>query len=164
MGLASMPVWIPWPLPYAWIVSALFVVGDQVTGIRGTATALSGPNPLGGAGDLLLVAEEPGVGLGARYAGLLGPDPGDRLTRVPDTKLPVGGRLAPLWCVPDVKERSAYVGESEGLWLWAVFCPESASALLLEDLRLVDLRDLGDEVELVPYGALPPWLSASETT
>lgn len=43
--------------------------GDERTGARATAVALAGPSPLGGPADLVLVAEEPGVGLGARLAG-----------------------------------------------------------------------------------------------
>jgi hypothetical protein len=33
--------------------------------------------------------------------------------------------------------------------------------MLLEDLAVADLRDLGREADLLPYGALPPWLAAS---
>jgi hypothetical protein len=32
---------------------------------------------MGGMGEMLLVSEEPGVGLGASFAGLSGPDPGE---------------------------------------------------------------------------------------
>jgi hypothetical protein len=156
---SPLPVWLPWPLPYGWVVTGLFVVGDEVTGVKASATALSGPNPLGGPADLLVISEEPGVGLGARYADIPGPDPGDRLSQMPDAKLSVGGHQAPLWSVPLVSKCVAYVGESEGLWLWIVLRPESAGLLLLEELQLVDVRELGDEIDLVPYGALSPWLS-----
>lgn len=162
-GQSTVPVLLPWPLPWGWVVSALFLVGEPVTGVRGSAVALSGPNPLGGPAEMLLVAEEPGVGLGARYAGLSGPDPGDRLREVPDAKLPVKGRQAPLWSLRDLPGRAAYVGESDGTWVWIVLRPESAGHLLLEDLNLVDLRDLGAEVDVLPYGAVPPWLTAPDT-
>jgi hypothetical protein len=156
---ATGPVLLPWPLPWGWVVSAVFAVGEPVTGIRGSAVALSGPNPLGGPADLLVVVEEPGVGMGARFAGIPGPDPGDRLGAVPDLKLGVAGRLAPLWCLRDARDQAAYVGETEGRWLWIVLRPESAGHLLLEDLLLADLRELGAEADLIPFGALPPWLA-----
>jgi hypothetical protein len=61
----TVPVWLPWPLPAGWLVSGFTGAGDERTGARASAVALSGPNPLGGPADLLIIAEEPGVGLGA---------------------------------------------------------------------------------------------------
>ena len=74
---AQVPVWLPWPLPPGWLVSGFTGAGDERTGTRASAVSLSGPNPLGGPADMLIIAEEPGVGLGAGLAGLPGPDPGD---------------------------------------------------------------------------------------
>ncbi len=158
----GLPMWVPWPLPRGWVITALLSAGDAVAGFKATATALSGPNPLGGPGELLLVAEEPQVGLGARHAGLDQADPGAVVERPPITKLTVQGRPMPLWCVDAAKEKAVYVGETYGLWLWLVFAPDTAGSLLLEDLRLADLRDLGDEVDLLPFGAVPPWLQTAE--
>ena len=73
---AGVPVWVPWPLPPGWLVTGTAHAGDERTGARATVVALSGPAPLGGAGELLLVAEEPGIGLGARIAGLQAPNRG----------------------------------------------------------------------------------------
>src|SRR5437879_277644 len=73
---SEVPAWLPWPLPAGWVVSGIAGAGDERSGTRATVVACSGPAPLGGPGELFLVAEEPGVGLGARYAGLSGPDPG----------------------------------------------------------------------------------------
>ena len=50
--------------------------GDERTGTRASAVALSGPNPVGGLAEMLVVAEDPGVGLGAALAGLDSVDPG----------------------------------------------------------------------------------------
>ncbi len=157
----GLPMWLPWPLPRGWVVTALFSAGDAVAGVKATATALSGPNPLGGPGELLLIAEESQVGLGARYAGLDEVDPGGAVDRPPIAKLPVQGRPVPLWCIDAADDKAVYVGETYGLWLWLVFSPESAGSLLLEDLRLADLRDLGAGVDMLPYGAVPPWLRTS---
>src|SRR5690606_26097935 len=64
---SPLPMWLPWPLPHGWVVTGVGYAGDDVGGIRGTVVACSGPNPLGGGGDLLIVTEELGVGLGAGY-------------------------------------------------------------------------------------------------
>ena len=73
---SAVPIWVPWPLPAGWLVTGLAWAGDDPGRLRAVAVACTGPNPLGGTGDMVLVAEEPGVGLGARYAGIPGPDPG----------------------------------------------------------------------------------------
>src|SRR4051794_40294887 len=71
------PVWSPWPLPPGWLVTGVGWAGDGRSCARATVVALSGPAPVtDGPADLLLVAEEPGVGLGTRLAGLAGTDPG----------------------------------------------------------------------------------------
>ena len=64
-GTAGVPAWLPWPLPVGWLVTGFAGAGDERTGVRACAVALSGPNPLGGPADMVVVAEEPGVGLGA---------------------------------------------------------------------------------------------------
>lgn len=157
---SALPLWLPWPLPHGWVVTGLLLAGDHPTEAAATAVALSGPNPLGGAGDLLVVTEEPGVGLGARFAGLPGPDAGLLDTGAPAAKVTIGGHPTALWLAPRAVDCAAFVGEWAGRWLWAVLRPASAGALLAEDLVLSDLRELGPEVELLPYGALPPWLVA----
>src|ERR1700733_14406077 len=76
---AAVPVWLPWPIPLGWLVTGFTGAGDDRSGTRGCAVALSGPNPVGGLGEMLIVSEEPGLGLGAGLAGLAGPDPGEGL-------------------------------------------------------------------------------------
>ena len=123
--------------------------------------ALSGPGVVSRQADLLLVAEEPGVGLGASYAGLVGTDPGPELASLPrDTRITAGGHPTALWSLP-VSDRSAYVGEAEGCWLWAVVWPVGEWMVLHDDLRLVDARlpEHKAHLEAVPTGALSPWLS-----
>jgi hypothetical protein len=154
---ARVPLWLPWPLPHGWLVTGLAAAGDERTGLRAVAVACSGPAPLGGMGELLLVCEELGVGLGARYAGLPGPDPGPLPEQdAPHARFHAGGHPIPLWHVEGPADRAIYVGAASGNWLWAVLWPEAAGALLLEDLVLADLRDVTGEVELVPIGALSP--------
>lgn len=156
-----VPLWMPWPLPVGWLFTGVACAGDDTSGGRATAVACSGPSPLGGPGELVLVAEELGVGLGARYAGVPGPDPGPRLdTREPaPAKVLAAGRPTPLWQVEQTPaDRAVFAGEAMGLWLWAVVWPEDCALLLYDELVLADLRDAGSEIHLVPCGALSPRL------
>jgi hypothetical protein len=160
---ARVPVWMPWPLPVGWLFSGIAYAGDDRTGGRATAVACSGPGPLGGFGELLLVAEELGVGLGARYAGIDGPDPGPHIAmeKPPVTKVLAAGRPTPLWHVAGTPtDRAVFAGEARGLWLWAIVWPEQSGLLMYDELVLTDLRDAGAEVELLPCGALSPRLLA----
>jgi hypothetical protein len=158
-----VPLWLPWPLPPGWLVTGIAHAGDERTGIRAAAVACSGPNPLGGAGELVLIAEEPGIGLGARYGGLDGPDPGEGFDVGPaSAKIEVGGHPTPLWVISGKSDRAVFVGEARGLWLWLVFWPDTAGHLVADSPILVDMRDLGAETELVPFGALTPRLTTRE--
>ncbi len=138
----GVPVWQLSPLPYGWSVGGMAVAGppDEPVGL---ALAWSGPSPLGDdEADLIVVAEEPGVGLGARYAGLPGLDAGDCVTGAPDEHVEVRGHPVALWCCPQAPpDRTVLVGEADGAWLWLVLWPADAEALLLEHLLLADARE-----------------------
>src|SRR4051812_30609869 len=95
---AKVPVWLPWPLPRGWVVTGVSWAGDDRTGARAVTTSVSGPAPLGGMGELLLVSEEPGIGLGARYAGMAGPDPGLDPAGPASAKVSAAGHPTALWC------------------------------------------------------------------
>lgn len=158
-----VPLWLPWPLSAGWLVTGFLGVGDERTGVRAAATALSGPGLVGGPADMLLIAEEPGVGLGAYFAGLDGPDPGRACdASPPHAKLEVCGpgmraHPVPLWSVDGGADRAVYVGEAAGHWLWAVLWPAGAGFLLLDEPALLDLREPGMELDL-PFGAYCPRL------
>ncbi|RFS84880.1 hypothetical protein D0T12_15325 [Actinomadura spongiicola] len=170
-GLAAVlrdtrvPVWTPWPLPLGWLVTGFTTVGDERSGGRASAVALSGPGLVSGPADLLLIAEEPGIGLGAHYAGLDGPDPGPEVfdSSPPHVKLDLSGpaatcgRSVPMWAVGAEPDRAVHVGEAMGEWLWAVLWPADAGVLMLENQHLLDLREPGMEIDL-PYGAHSPRL------
>ena len=109
----------------------------------------------------MLVAEELGVGLGARYAGIDGPDPGPSCAstsrRRPRCSPPAGPpRCGTSAAAPD--DRAVFAGEARGLWLWAIVWPEQSGLLMYDELVLTDLRDAGAEVDLLPCGALSPRL------
>ena len=158
---ARVPVWLPWPLPGAWLVTGVAHAGDDRTGARAVAVACSGPAPLGGIGELVLVAEEPGVGLGAHLAGLEGPDPGDGFTdAAPEAKVHAAGHPTPLWSMEGGRDRAVYVGEARATWLWALLWPAEAGYLVAERLSLTDLRDPGLDLD-IPFGARSPRLPGS---
>jgi hypothetical protein len=161
-GPVRVPLWCLWPLPPGWTVTGIGWAGDERTGVRATAMACSGPAPLGGGpADLVLVAEEPGVGLGSRLAGIRGPDPGPVLATLLEksgahAKIKVAGHPTPLWSVESLPDRSAYAGEAKGVWLWVVAWPATAGYMLAEDVTLRDLT-VWLPPELV-FGAPSPYL------
>ncbi len=140
-GRARVPVWLPHPAPPGWVVTGLSEAGDERTGAVATAVALCGPGPVGGPAELVLVAEQPGVGLGAALAGLPELYGGDLPDGPAEGSVRVGGHPVPLWCAPGTSgDGCAYVGEADGVWLWVLLWPDAASLLLLEPLRLIDMR------------------------
>jgi hypothetical protein len=154
---AAVPVWLPWPLPKGWLVTGFAGAGDERSGTRGCVVALSGPNPVGGLGEMLLISEELGVGLGAGCAGLDGPDPGsDFATGTPHASVLFGNHEFPLWHV-DAPDRAVFAGEVMASWLWLLLWPDTAGMLLVEPLELRDLRDPGQDLDL-PFGAPSPRL------
>lgn len=158
----DLPLWLPWPLPPGWLVTGLGWVGDTQTQ-RATVLACSGPNPVGGDADLLLVAEEPGTGLGGGYAGLDSPHPGAEVgDGPPHARIGADGHQVSMWWVSSAApDRAVYAGEAGGRWLWLILHPESAGTLMMERLSLADVRALGHEVELLAYGALSSRLRPS---
>jgi hypothetical protein len=162
---AQVPVWIPWPLPTGWVVTGFAEAGDERSGSVATVVALSGPGPLGGVGEIAIVAEDPGVGLGARLAGLEGPDPGEGFDAgPPGAKVRFDGHEIALWNL-DLgrdRDRAVYTGEALAHWLWLVFASADTGLLMCEINALRDLRDMHDGgVGLEPpFGALSPFLTS----
>ncbi|WP_433219224.1 DUF6758 family protein [Microtetraspora malaysiensis] len=157
---AVVPVWLPWPLPAGWLVTGFAEVGDERTGARATVVAVSGPSLTHGPADLLIITEELGVGLGAAYAGLDGPDPGSEFDAGPvNAKIEIHGHPGALWCLKGVPpDRAVYVGEALGNWLWLIAWPAEAGCLIpLAQLSLRDLRDTDQDLDL-PFGAFSPRL------
>jgi len=160
---SAVPLWLPWPLPAGWTVTGAVGISDGPAPGAAAALVCTGPGARSGPAELVLVSEEPGVGLGAGYAGLEGPDAGSSdLSGAPATRVMANGHEVPLWeveqHVPASREggdRSVYVGEAEGCWLLAVAWPMEAGLLLHDSLRLVDVRDPGLILD-VPLGAVSP--------
>jgi hypothetical protein len=154
---ATVPVYLPWPLPPKWMSAGIQQVRDPEAGAVAVATGVTGQALTYGPADLVIVSEQPGVGLGANLAGLSDSDPGHWFTDRPaDTKIRSGHRFTPLWSLPAI-DRSVYVGESDGCWIWLIAWPESAWSVIHDDLRLIDLRNAGPEVD-IPAGSISPRL------
>jgi hypothetical protein len=137
---SRVPLWAPQLLINGWTVGGLGWCGDERTGATATVLACSGPSPLGGPADMLVISEEPGVGLGAALAGIPGVDPGHCAEGAPDAKILAANHPTPLWRSQSAEDRVAFVGEAGGVWLWAVLWPPAAELVLLEHVELRDLR------------------------
>jgi hypothetical protein len=157
----GVPLWAPLPLLPGWTLTGLGTAGDERSPAKATVVALAGPSPLGGPADLLLIAEEPGTGLGARFAGIDDVDPGPTVAGPPDAKVEAAGHPTALWRAPSADDRAAFVGEAMGVWLWAVLWPPAAELVLLEHVVLHDLRHVAHESVDLPIGAPSPRLSAA---
>jgi hypothetical protein len=163
----SVPVWLPWPWPPDWTPAGAALVGDDPA--CAVATAYGVTNPLGGLGEVVLVAEELGVGLGAALAavpGSLDPETIDMAaitSGVPHARIIAGGRPTALWSVPADPDRAVYVGEAAGLLLWIIGFPEDVGYLVHDELQLADARSdgarwapLADYADAVPSQRLHP--------
>ena len=157
----ATPSLAPWPLPPGWIVTDFGSVAEPGRDCRATLVTCTGGNDLDGVVELTIVAEEPGVGIGARVAGTNHTDPGGEIgDGPPHARLRIDGRDVPLWTVltaeSDVSfDRSVFAGEAHGRWLWVVLRPASAALLLSDVWLLQDLGSLGPELIDLPFGGSP---------
>lgn len=160
----GFPTFVPWPLGSGWRVSDFGVVADPGGRAVATVTCSSGATGPDGPVDVMVVAEEVGVGLGARCAGLPGPDPGpDFGTEPPTVRVRVGSQSVPLWPVSTSGasgelDRSVVAGETGGRWLWLVMSPASAVLLLADEWILRDVSGEGPHLVAMPLeGPGPDW-------
>ncbi len=159
---ASIPTLLPWPLAPGWSVTDFGSVADVDGDGRASFVTCCGPSDLDGVVEVTLVSEEPGVGLGARVAGVRHTDPGAEIGDGPPlAKVRIGGHPIPLWPVltsdADVAfDRSVFAGEAHGRWLWLVLRPASAALLLKDEWILMNVGDLGPELVDLPFGGSPP--------
>ena len=149
---SRVPLWTPSPVPTGWLLSGLATAGDGRTPGHAAALAFCGPSPLGGPADLVLVAEEPGTGLGARYAGEA-VEPGDCAQGPPEARVRAAGHPTALWRCASAPDRVAFVGEALGVWLWIVLWPPAAELMLIEHIALRDARVDGPAGGLLEIGA-----------
>ena len=154
---SDLPFLVPWPLPASWLFAGLQLVGGGRHPLDAVVLGFTGHGMTEGPSDVVIVAEKPGTGVGARSAGIAEPDI-DLTARPSTTKVKAAGWLTPLWAI-DTPDRAVYVGQADGCWLWFVSWPDTAWSVLDDNLTLIDLRESGAPVDL-PTGALLPRLQA----
>ena len=158
----DFPTYLPWPMSPGWSVTDFGVVTDDARGSRATVTCVSGTSELDGPVDVFVVAEEAGVGLGARVASIVGDDPGHEIGDGPAmVRVRIASQQVPLWSVStsgsDAEfDRSVFAGEASGRWLWIVLRPASAMLLLRDDWILRDVSGLGPPLLEMPFGGQRP--------
>ncbi len=164
-GLArrsEVPIWYPAPMPDNWLFTGLRWAETPRRKAEAVVVAVSGKGLTEGPTDVVIVAEQPGCGLGATYAGIHEPDPDASCFAGPAAaRVRTGHRATGLWSVDTPGDRVAFVGEADGDWLWIIGWPDSAWSLVTDDLRLADGR-VDDSYSQFGVGAINPRLMASE--
>ena len=158
----GFPTLVPWPLAPGWTITDFGCVAPQAEDARASMLSCSGVSDPDGVVELTIISEEPGVGLGARCAGVDRTDPGAEIGEgPPQAKVRIDGVSLPLWAVSTSHtdndfDRSVFAGEAHGRWLWLVLRPASAALLFCDEWILADLAGLGPELIDVPFGGNPP--------
>lgn len=156
-----VPTYLPWPMSPGWSVADVGAVspgGEDASGPgRATVTRTVGSTDPDGPVEVTVVSEDPGVGLGARCAGVATVDPGERLIAdAPAIRVRAEGRAVPLWSLDtddaDPLTRSVFTGEADGRWLWLVVRPASAALLMRDEWLLADVTGIGPEALEMPFG------------
>lgn len=156
------PTLVPWPLAPGWTITDFGCVAELGGEAHASLLSCTGVTDQDGVVELTIVSEEPGVGLGARCAGIDHTDPGAEVGEgPPHARVAIDGATLPLWSVSTSLtdlgfDRSVFAGEAHGRWLWLVLRPASAALLLRDEWVLTDLASLGPELIDVPFGGSPP--------
>lgn len=164
-SVGAIPMYLPWPMSPGWTVSDFGYVGsaDHQDEAQATVTTSVGTSDLDGPVEVTVVAEDPGVGLGSRCAGLAFFDPGAQVGRdAHSVHVRAGGRSVPMWLVDSEDDeplaRCVFAGEADGRWLWLVVRPASAALLLRDEWLLADVTGFGPQALELPFGGTrPPW-------
>ncbi len=158
----ALPTLMPWPLAPGWAVTDFGCVAEHGPDAHAAFVTCAGPTEPDGVVEVTVVSEEPGVGLGARCAGVDHTDPGaDIAEGPPQAKVRVEGHPISLWAVSTAEcdstfDRSVFAGEALGRWLWLVLRPASAALLLQGEWVLLDVAALGPELIDLPFASAPP--------
>jgi len=159
----AFPTYLPWPMSPGWSVTDFGIV-DAAGTVTASVTCCSGTSELDGPVDVFIVAEEAGTGLGSRCAGTPHADPGSEVGEgPPPVRVRADSQSVPMWLVSTSAadehfDRSVFVGEAAGRWLWIVLRPASAMLLLRDDWILRDASQVGPEMlDLAFGGNAPPW-------
>jgi hypothetical protein len=156
-----LPTLLPWPLQPGWSVNDFGCVARPGDDARASFTSCTGSTELDGVVEVAVVSEEPGVGLGARCAGVDRTDPGADIGDGPaHVKLQLDGHPVSLWAISTSDcdssfDRSVFAGEAQGRWLWLVLRPASAALMLKDDWTLTDVAGLGPQLVDLPFTDIP---------
>lgn len=156
MSRPPVPVWSPWPLPAGWLFTGLAYTDATEFDGACAVSSWSGPDLFGDPSELLLVCEEAGAGVGSSFAGRQETYPGPEVGEGPaHARFAVEDRPVPLWAVDGgPADRAVYAGEAAGRWLWVIVHPAESGAIVVEPMQLVDARQLGAELTMLPLGEL----------
>jgi hypothetical protein len=159
----DLPTYLPWPMSPGWSIADFGCVASSSKALA-TVTTTVGNSDLDGPVEVTIVAEDAGVGLGARCAGTAYDDPGEQVGHGPHSiHVRAGGRTVPLWAVDprdddDLLAKSVFAGEAGGRWLWLVIRPASAALLLRDEWLLADVTGFGPQALEMPFGGpRPAW-------
>lgn len=158
----GFPTYLPWPMAPGWRISDFAVVAETEGRPLATMTCCTGSTEPDGPVDVMVVAEEPRTGLGARCAGIHGEDPGSEVGQGPPTAhVRLGLVSVALWAITtgagdDPLARSVLAGEAEGRWLWLVLRPAAAVLLLRADWPLRDVSEVGAPLLELEFGGPGP--------
>jgi hypothetical protein len=163
-----LPTWLPWPVPPGWHLTDFGCVTGRGEPASAVFTTCSGPSEPDGVVEVTVVTEEAGVGLGARVARVTHSDPGrEAVVGAPAARIRVDAATVSLWPVPTVTEhaapavgdsvldRSVFVGEAGGRWVWLVLRPAPAALLLQAKWLLHDISGLGPALVDLPFSEAP---------
>ena len=153
-------IYLPWPMSPGWSIADFGCVPGSDAA---TFTVTVGSTIPDGRVEVSVISEDPGVGVGARCAGLAGVDPGRQLGvelggERPAAYVRIDSRAVPLWIIrsldPDADplETTAFAGEADGRWLWVVIRPASAALLMRDDWLLTDISGISEDALGMPFG------------
>lgn len=153
------PLWTPWPVPFGWTFGGFAHVAPRDGSGSATVASWNGVDPFGDPAEVVFVCEEAGAGVGGHFAGLPMSYPSKGVGEgPPHAKFGVDGRPVPLWSVECGSDRAAYAGEAAGRWLWVIVHPAESATIVVQPMQLVDARELGAELTVLPVGELSPRL------
>ncbi|GAC1387238.1 MAG: hypothetical protein NVSMB48_26420 [Marmoricola sp.] len=153
-------IYLPWPMSPGWSIADFGCVPGSDAA---TFTVTVGSTIPDGRVEVSVISEDPGVGVGARCAGLAGVDPGRQLGvelggERPAAYVRIDSRAVPLWIIrsldPDADplETTAFAGEADGRWLWVVIRPAPAALLMRDDWLLTDISGISEDALGMPFG------------
>lgn len=160
----GLPTWLPWPMPVGWEVADFGCVGGEGMTPQAVFVTCVGMSEVDGPLEVTAVTEEPGVGLGARCAGVPHADPGQEAGQdAPPTRVRIEHGTVPAWLVStsedggaDLLDRAVLAGEAYGRWLWLVLRPGAVVLSLDAMPPLVDVGGFGAQLVALPFGRRPP--------